>query len=1655
MAYNNIRAPKQKELGKRETLTSFENWRQTLVYTASLDANLAPFLAHGFTWLKQTNANNNRGLQGDAAPIPENQRRTAAQKLISLELLLGHIASYAPVIGRPTIIKNSTSLASIWQALRQHYGFHRTGAHFLDLSSIRLECEERPEDLYQRIYAFVDDNLLTADGGITHHSEVPANEEMGPSLENMVVYLWLHHINPQLPKLIKQRYGTELRTRTVASIKPEISQALDSLLDELHTNEDAKILRSVTRDFKSTRPSASSSFNRQPSAVRSNKLCPICKASGRNANHYLSTCKFLPEGDKKYLTRARHVIGGEDDYDDASDHDSEESSPYQAPHDQEPKPHIIARRVNVKKSPDFKAFYHRHPLKLTLDTGAETNMIKGSVAHYIRADISPSSQTACQADGVTPLAILGETCITVTRDNHKLFLDALVVEELDVDILAGITFMETNHISINPAMHEISIQGALPFKYGTDVTNTRFCSIRKTQVLRAPSTTTTVWPGEYVEIAVPPTLVDAELLVEPRYDTSCGKAPKWIQPDITEAVGRFIRLVNTSKDPQKLAKNEHLCQVIPVAQIEDKDQQDNNTHDSPKLPEQSNGIPLANIKIDPDKIMPESVVREHHSVLEKYSEVFSPDIPGYNGAMGPFTAKVNMGPTLPPQRKGRLPLYARNKLVELQTKFDELEKLGVFQRPEEAGIVAEYVNPSFLVKKPSGGHRLVTAFADVGRYCKPQPGLMPDVDSTLRTIAKWKYIITTDLSKAFYQIPLDKASMKYCGVVTPFQGVRVYTRCAMGMPGSETALEELMCRIFGDLIQEGIVTKLADDLFCGGDNYDELLNNWRRVLQVLQKCNLRLSANKTIICPRSVTILGWIWSSGTLTASPHRLSTLITCKQPDTVRALRSFIGAYKTLGRVLPNCAQLMGPLEDGIVNLKSQEKVPWSESLQEAFLQAQKSLSTHQSIVLPRPSDQLWIITDGSVKQHGIGATLYVTRNNSLKVAGFYSAKLRQHQVKWLPCEIEALGIAAAIKHFSPYIIQSDLLTCVLTDSKPCVQAIQKLYRGEFSASPRVTTLLTTASRFQVDIRHLSGAVNIPSDFSSRNAPTCEEPKCQICTFIFQAEESVVYKICVDDIAKGLGRLPFTSRAAWRSTQIDDPDLRRVHAYLSQGTRPSKKLTNINDVKRYLNKVSISRDGLLVVKRPAQLASSSEAIVVPKEVVKGLITALHIKLDHPTKHQMKQVVTRDFYALNLNSAIEDVTDNCHRCAALRPVPSCLVEQSTSDPPDAVGVSFAADVMRRCKQTILVLRENITSYTTSRIIENEQRDTLRSALACLCIEIRPLDGPTTVIRVDPAPGFTSLVNDQTLSDLHIQLEIGRVKNTNKNPIAEKAIAELENELLKQEPGGGPVTSLTLAIATARLNSRIRNRGLSAREMLLQRNQFTNEQLPLNDYDLINQQHEQRTINHPYSEKSKAPKGVVNPSPSLRVGDLVYLYRDRDKNKARDRYIIVSVDGVWCYIRKFTGSQLRASSYKVKLCECYKVPSFKPDLVTPKNDMEEEIDDVIESNGFGVSQHDSEYPVMEGTPSKLPDKETIPPQPPDIPLVLSQPASSDLFPQGGLPNIASDHEYNDPSPASYHSPTCGMGDHSKEPLLGSPRPIRKRHLPKHLEEDYVLSYRPK
>ena len=142
----------------------------------------------------------NRGLKPDGNNIPTTRRRTAFQKNLHPELMLGQIANFSPVISCSSIVKNSTSIRSVWQAIRAHYGVQSTSARFLDFSNIKLEVDEHPKDLFQCLMTFTEDNLLVANGPITHQGvHVTSDEELTPTLENMVVLTWLKLLYSDLP----------------------------------------------------------------------------------------------------------------------------------------------------------------------------------------------------------------------------------------------------------------------------------------------------------------------------------------------------------------------------------------------------------------------------------------------------------------------------------------------------------------------------------------------------------------------------------------------------------------------------------------------------------------------------------------------------------------------------------------------------------------------------------------------------------------------------------------------------------------------------------------------------------------------------------------------------------------------------------------------------------------------------------------------------------------------------------------------------------------------------------------------------------------------------------------------------------------------------------------------------------------------------------------------------------------------------------------------------------------------------------------------------------------------------------------------------------------------------------------------------------------
>ena len=702
------------------------------------------------TWRKQTASNQRRGLTNDGTTVPEAERLTAAQKNAHLALLLGQIANFSPVISRNSFVKHSTSLNDIWHNIRQHYCFQSTGSHFLDLASIHLQLDERPEDQFQRLVAFFENNLLSVHGGLTHHGDqVTADEDLSPTLENTVVVLWLQLIHPGLSLLVKQKYGSELRNKTLASLKPEISQALGSLLDELRSIEDTKAMR-----IGSTAPRRHLNSGQGQPRQRAFFSCILCRTAGLTHNtHNLMKCRYLPDRNRRSWAWSCMVMDDPDDLGAEECEPLDESSDLVVPPVQGEEP--AALRVSIVQSPVLNTFYHEHPVPLTLDTGATSNMFRASSAKLYGFLIPPASQMVRQADGVTPMDVIGEVHCSLTRGQWTFELGDLVVRQLDVYILAG------NEIGFRPAKRQIEIGGTEIISYSSPSRHTRQPNVRRTQSFlpRNPNRTV-VLPGEYVQSSTPSD-ADSDTLwaLEPRLDCPYNMPRKpedaWPPPQQIESVDHAVRVFNTNNSPILLKSGEHLCQVRHLLPVEASAFTSPPTTCRAASPSPASHKPFSSrVNLDPDGCLDQDTREKALIALNlEFDDVFNPSNSKDNGASVKIEAVVNIGPTLPPQRKGRLPQYNRNTLEELQDKFDKLQAAGAFAEPEQVNVHVEYLNTSFLVKNPNGGSRLVTSFGEVAKYSKPQPSLMPNVDGVLREIGKWNYIVITDLPSLSIRFP--------------------------------------------------------------------------------------------------------------------------------------------------------------------------------------------------------------------------------------------------------------------------------------------------------------------------------------------------------------------------------------------------------------------------------------------------------------------------------------------------------------------------------------------------------------------------------------------------------------------------------------------------------------------------------------------------------------------------------------------------------------------------------------------------------------------------------------------------------------------------------------------------------------------------------------
>ena len=1434
------------------------------------------------------------------------------------------------------------------------------------------------------------------------------DEDLTPTLESDIVLDWMDAVGgSKLVENVFKSFSKELETESLADLRQRITECLSSLMNDTETVDVSRAhvpppfkpkppqfkfppfsppgQSRKPKPFKSRQTHSQSSYkstsNYNP---RPNAPCKLCLATKPQVahTHDITTCNQLSNTERRHIAGAiladvpdpyetfTHPSCGSELYDDDQAQDTEEDSNEEDSYYSNPS-HTVKtcaaevfsgevvqiKRVNIHESPILACSYQCQTIYLVLDTGATSSIITIRMAKLLNLHVEKTSHKAVQVDGESQLPVLGEVHTTFSRGALKLHFSGLVVSRLGVDILAGTNFHVENDVYSRMAKGTIHIgdhcvvQSSPPSLLTLDSLDRR----SKQRLVKVPQNST-ILPGDCLSFQAPTDMApDSVVLLEPNLQ----QTTPFFSSTIVPLNNGCFEVSNETSEAVTLKKN---CQAFSLY----------TTSTEASFPSSKNLFPAPIQRISPKDIIKDVVIDGNLSTSEKqplldaisaHCEIFQPTLPGYNHSFGPVYASFSFASKARPvPQKLRFPDYGSHQNILFNQKCQQLKDQGVLIDPVAEGIQPILTHNSWVVKKPSSASlpwekcslkdvRLVVGLDPFNKYLADPPGKVTKTDTVYASLAQWQFMGELDFSDFYFQMKFrqqtekDKQKLGYLCIRTAL-GTLTFTSAIMGLLGMDVFQDELTDKIFGDLVLSGHLVKMADNIYFGSDTLPNFVKLFKNILERIDSANLRIKASKMKLNIQSADILGLHWSKGTLSPSSHKLDPLAHCEPPKSVSALRSWLGSVRFNEICLPGAklAYYSKPLDAQIpANRSGKDIIKWTPDLLSSFQTIQQILAHPLSVTIPRQGDTIYLATDACTSLPAGGTKMFISRPGT---QGFlpsfnFGCRLPATLKEWSPCEVEAFFLNKGIEKTKFYTNLSGNPSIALTDSKPVFQAKQKLDQGKFSASKRLQDLLVNLSSKRFTIQLLSA--KLPSsilkmvDFASRHPVKCTHSSCTICKDTSAA-------VCA--VSTEYPNPMLLSPAAWKDIQMACPDLKRVHALLSSGKQPSKKEKKVEDIRTYLRKCTINKQGILVILKPVPFqAKPNELPVIPKAFAYTFAKALHNKLNHPTPHQMKIQFNRRYFMLNEDAILKQVFDFCDvPCQASKILRKETMSYSTETKSQTAGQYLNADVMVESGQQILVIRDNLTSYTDTVIIKNQTKPVLKEAL--LVSTSRFKLGDTTYIRVDGQSSLSSLSRDRSLESAGLFLLIGRPKNVNKNATVDKAIRELREQLIKIQPEGGPYSPTILAQATYFLNSIIRFTGRSARELWLSRDQQTGANISLQDSWLSDVQFENRQKSHNSSASYASHNGKPVTCPRLSPGDTVFVKSDLSKSKARPSFFVLETDDVnqLAKIQKFPMSNFRHHPIVVEYQNLFKPSSASqmPNILsTPIHDLD--LDTSIES----------------------------------------------------------------------------------------------------------------
>jgi hypothetical protein len=294
------------------------------------------------------------------------------------------------------------------------------------------------------------------------------------------------------------------------------------------------------------------------------------------------------------------------------------------------------------------------------------------------------------------------------------------------------------------------------------------------------------------------------------------------------------------------------------------------------------------------------------------------DIPGTANLVEHKTELMTSEPNR--MKQYPLPFHTEKTITEEIDKMLQLKVIEPFSLP--------YCAPVVLARKRDGTHRFCVDYRRLTNIAMFDSESMPNPERIFAKMSGKKFVSKINLSKGYWQVPMDPKSKHLTAFTTP-RGLFQFTTMPFGLVNALATFNRLMRELLSGM---NGVDNYIDDIMVFTHTWEEYLDVLTELFTRLSNSGLTAKPSKCFIAYTELDCLGYVIGRQRLQSDEEKIECLKNAPIPETKKKAPSFLGLAGFYSKFVPNFSFIAIPLPN--VTKKGQpNKVKWTESTQRPF--------------------------------------------------------------------------------------------------------------------------------------------------------------------------------------------------------------------------------------------------------------------------------------------------------------------------------------------------------------------------------------------------------------------------------------------------------------------------------------------------------------------------------------------------------------------------------------------------------------------------------------------------------------------------------------------------------------------------------------------------